>query len=51
MQAALQGEFRGLAEAVSRDIYVESPNVQWGDVVGLGDAKRLLQEAVVMPVR
>ncbi|KIZ02954.1 hypothetical protein MNEG_5000 [Monoraphidium neglectum] len=49
--AALQGEFRGLAEAVSRDIYVESPNVQWGDVVGLGDAKRLLQEAVVMPVR
>ncbi|KAI8465723.1 MAG: P-loop containing nucleoside triphosphate hydrolase protein [Monoraphidium minutum] len=51
LPAALQGEFRDLAGAISRDIYVESPGVGWGDVAGLEGAKRLLQEAVVMPLK
>ena len=44
-------ELRGLAKSLSRDIYTENPNVRWGDVAGLAEAKRLLREAVVMPAR
>lgn len=42
---------RELALTISRDIFTENPQVRWEDVVGLEDAKRLLQEAVVMPAR
>ncbi|KAA6389670.1 MAG: putative microtubule-severing ATPase, partial [Streblomastix strix] len=42
-------ELRELARQI--EIYTESPNVKWDDVVGLGDAKRLLKEAVVMPLK
>ena len=28
----------------------ESPGVRWGDIAGLTDAKRLLQENVVLPL-
>ncbi len=44
-------ELRSLAKSLSRDIYTENPNVRWGDVAGLAEAKRLLREAVVMPAR
>jgi katanin p60 ATPase-containing subunit A1 len=44
-------ELRGLAKTLTRDIFVSNPNVRWGDVAGLGEAKRLLREAVVMPAR
>jgi transitional endoplasmic reticulum ATPase len=33
-----------------REVYVEVPNVRWDDVGGLEEIKRLLKEAVEMPV-
>ena len=45
------GEFRELAEMISRDIYLENPNVHWTDIIGLDSAKRLIKEAVVYPIR
>lgn len=47
----MQGEYRDLAQAITRDIYLESPNVRWDDIAGLDEAKRLLKEAVVMPIK
>eukprot|EP00616_Rhizochromulina_sp_CCMP1243_P000478 CAMPEP_0118986538 /NCGR_PEP_ID=MMETSP1173-20130426/42330_1 /TAXON_ID=1034831 /ORGANISM="Rhizochromulina marina cf, Strain CCMP1243" /LENGTH=552 /DNA_ID=CAMNT_0006937327 /DNA_START=49 /DNA_END=1707 /DNA_ORIENTATION=- len=44
-------ELRTLAQTITRDIYLENPNVRWSDVVSLDGAKRLLKEAVVMPVK
>lgn len=44
-------QLRELAAMVSRDIYQRNPNVRWTDIVELEDAKRLLKEAVVMPVK
>ncbi|OQR98615.1 katanin p60 ATPase-containing subunit A [Achlya hypogyna] len=44
-------ELRPLAETITREIFQKNPNVHWDNVVGLGDAKRLLKEAVVMPTR
>ena len=39
-----------LAENLSRDILDHSPSVRWDDIAGLADAKRLLEEAVVLPL-
>uniref|UniRef100_A0A7S3VHK4 Katanin p60 ATPase-containing subunit A-like 2 n=1 Tax=Dunaliella tertiolecta TaxID=3047 RepID=A0A7S3VHK4_DUNTE len=47
----LQGELRSLGSAISRDIVTENPNVKWEDIAGLDTAKRLLKEAVVMPIK
>lgn len=44
-------QMKELAAIVSRDIYQQNPNVHWDDVVQLDEAKRLLKEAVVMPVK
>jgi hypothetical protein len=44
LQACLMGELRELGQAISRDIYLESPNVVWQDIVGLEDAKRYAAE-------
>ena len=33
-----------------RDVMDESPGVRWSDVAGLTEAKRLLQENVVLPL-
>ncbi|TNN86370.1 Katanin p60 ATPase-containing subunit A-like 2 [Liparis tanakae] len=39
-------------EAMNRkDIYLHSPNVRWEDIIGLEDAKRLVKEAVVYPIK
>eukprot|EP00659_Diplonema_papillatum_P009293 gene9293-14399_t len=43
------GESRELAQIIQRDILDNDPNVRWGDVAALDDAKQLLKEAVVMP--
>lgn len=40
-----------LAAVISREIYQESPNVRFDDIVDLSVAKRLLVEAVQLPVR
>ncbi|GKU92573.1 hypothetical protein SLEP1_g6283 [Rubroshorea leprosula] len=40
-----------LAESLSRDIIRGSPDVKWESIKGLENAKRLLKEAVVMPIK
>ncbi|KAG9129427.1 hypothetical protein Leryth_018489 [Lithospermum erythrorhizon] len=44
-------EMRSLAESLSRDIIRGSPDVKWETIKGLENAKRLLKEAVVMPIK
>ncbi|XP_042210938.1 katanin p60 ATPase-containing subunit A-like 2 isoform X1 [Homarus americanus] len=45
------GEFRDLANIIQREILVENPEVRWTDILGLEDAKRLVKEAVVYPLK
>jgi katanin p60 ATPase-containing subunit A1 len=42
-------ELRSLAITIRRDIVQESPRVHWNDIIGLDDAKRLLQETIILP--
>ncbi|CAL9198178.1 unnamed protein product [Musa hybrid cultivar] len=44
-------EMRTLAETLCRDIVRGSPDVKWESIKGLENAKRLLKEAVVMPIK
>ncbi|XP_075971871.1 katanin p60 ATPase-containing subunit A-like 1 isoform X2 [Anticarsia gemmatalis] len=39
-----------LVETLERDILQRNPDVRWKDVIGLDDAKSVLQEAVVLPL-
>jgi len=41
---------RELAQMLERDLVDRSPGVRWDDIAGLADAKRLLEEAVVLPL-
>ncbi|KAH8856514.1 Katanin p60 ATPase-containing subunit A-like 2 [Schistosoma japonicum] len=45
------GEWRSLALTISRDIFLQNPNVRWDDIIGLNSAKRLVKEAVVYPIK
>uniref|UniRef100_A0A7N0TRV6 Katanin p60 ATPase-containing subunit A1 n=3 Tax=Kalanchoe fedtschenkoi TaxID=63787 RepID=A0A7N0TRV6_KALFE len=49
-----RGQYEGpdvdLAEMLERDVLETSPGVRWDDVAGLSEAKRLLEEAVVLPL-
>ncbi|XP_057726644.1 katanin p60 ATPase-containing subunit A1 [Arachis stenosperma] len=49
-----KGQYEGpdpdLAEMLERDVLETSPGVRWDDVAGLTEAKRLLEEAVVLPL-
>ncbi|XP_023194151.1 katanin p60 ATPase-containing subunit A-like 2 isoform X2 [Xiphophorus maculatus] len=49
--SGISGEMRELAAIISEDIYLHSPNVRWEDIIGLEDAKRLVKEAVVYPIK
>eukprot|EP00111_Clytia_hemisphaerica_P011623 TCONS_00034166-protein len=49
--SGLSGEYRDLAAVVTRDIYLENPNVSWSDIIGLNGAKRLVKESVVYPIK
>ncbi|XP_017265967.1 katanin p60 ATPase-containing subunit A-like 2 isoform X2 [Kryptolebias marmoratus] len=49
--SGMSGEMKELAAIISRDIYLHSPNVRWEDIIGLEDAKRLVKEAVVCPIK
>uniref|UniRef100_A0A8C6PAR7 Katanin p60 ATPase-containing subunit A-like 2 n=1 Tax=Nothobranchius furzeri TaxID=105023 RepID=A0A8C6PAR7_NOTFU len=49
--SGMSGEMRDLAAVISGDIYLHSPNVRWEDIIGLEDAKRLVKEAVVYPIK
>ncbi|TSL47561.1 Katanin p60 ATPase-containing subunit A1 [Bagarius yarrelli] len=44
------GEDKDLIEALERDIISQNPNVKWDDIADLEEAKRLLKEAVVLPM-
>ncbi|XVF27323.1 hypothetical protein REPUB_Repub14bG0097200 [Reevesia pubescens] len=44
-------ETRALGESLSRDIVRGNPDVKWESIKGLENAKRLLKEAVVMPIK
>lgn len=35
---------------LERDIVQKDPNVHWSDIADLSEAKRLLEEAVVLPM-
>ncbi|KAJ3683421.1 hypothetical protein LUZ60_013648 [Juncus effusus] len=49
-----RGQYEGpdgdLAAMLERDVLDNTPGVKWGDVAGLSEAKRLLEEAVVLPL-
>ncbi|CAL8068301.1 unnamed protein product [Calicophoron daubneyi] len=49
--AGYTGEWRDLAMTISREIFLQNPNVRWDDIIGLGTAKRLVKEAVVYPIK
>ena len=36
---------------IQNEIINQNPNIRFKDIVGLEDAKRLLKEAVLMPMR
>ena len=42
-------ETEGFRGALSEAIVVEKPNVTWDDVAGLKEAKKTLQEAIILP--
>ena len=44
------GYDKDLVEAMERDILLRDPNVKWSDIAGLKEAKRLLEEAIVLPL-
>ncbi|CAI5942627.1 unnamed protein product [Closterium sp. NIES-64] len=45
-----EGSDPELVAMLERDVLESSPGVRWGDIAGLADAKRLLEEAVVLPL-
>ncbi|XP_042418664.1 katanin p60 ATPase-containing subunit A1-like isoform X2 [Zingiber officinale] len=49
-----RGQYEGpdadLAAMLERDVLETTPGVRWDDVAGLNEAKRLLEEAVVLPL-
>lgn len=44
-------EMKQLANVISREIYQDSPNIRFDDIVALDEAKRLLCEAVQLPLK
>ncbi|RDD37999.1 Katanin p60 ATPase-containing subunit A1 [Trichoplax sp. H2] len=44
------GYDKDFVEMLERDIVQRNPNVHWDDIAGLAEAKRLLEEAVVLPM-
>lgn len=44
------GYDKDLVAALERDIVLRNPNVKWEDIAGLKEAKRLLEEAIVLPL-
>ncbi|KAF3524564.1 hypothetical protein F2Q69_00049865 [Brassica cretica] len=45
-----EGPDEDLAAMLERDVLDSTPGVHWDDVAGLSEAKRLLEEAVVLPL-
>jgi katanin p60 ATPase-containing subunit A1 len=38
-----------MVEALERDVVQKSPNVRFADIAGLGEVRRVLEEAVILP--
>ncbi|XP_061656773.1 katanin p60 ATPase-containing subunit A-like 2 isoform X2 [Syngnathoides biaculeatus] len=49
--SGMSGEMTEFATIINKDIYLHNPNVRWEDIIGLEDAKRLVKEAVVYPIK
>mmetsp|Transcript_22463 Transcript_22463/g.36103 ORF Transcript_22463/g.36103 Transcript_22463/m.36103 type:complete len:281 (+) Transcript_22463:144-986(+) len=47
----LDDETKALMKTIESVVVTEKPNIHWEDVAGLETAKKLLQEAVILPVR
>lgn len=45
-----EGPDQELAAMLERDVVDTSPGVKWDHIAGLTEAKRLLEEAVVLPL-
>lgn len=45
------GELRTLAESIRGSILTANPDVRWDSIVGLGEAAKLLKEAVIQPIK
>jgi katanin p60 ATPase-containing subunit A1 len=45
-----EGPDQELAAMLERDVLESSPGVRWEHIAGLTEAKRLLEEAVVLPL-
>ena len=50
LNSSSPGYDKDLVEQLDRDIISRNPDVHWVDIAGLKDAKRLLEEAVVLPM-
>ena len=42
---------RDVTPSAMREVFIESPNVEWQDIGGLGSVKRELQEAIEWPLK
>ncbi|KAH0478429.1 MAG: uncharacterized protein KVP18_002561 [Porospora cf. gigantea A] len=51
LEEALDEDTSKLRGALESTVLVEKPKVQWADVAGLDEAKRVLREVVVLPKR
>lgn len=40
-----------LCLCLPQDIYTDNLSVQWDDIIGLEDAKQLVKEAIVYPIK
>uniref|UniRef100_H3C770 Katanin p60 ATPase-containing subunit A-like 2 n=1 Tax=Tetraodon nigroviridis TaxID=99883 RepID=H3C770_TETNG len=49
--SGMSSEMSELAAIISRDIHTDNPSVRWDDIIGLEDAKQLVKEAVVYPIK
>ncbi|EGD76854.1 hypothetical protein PTSG_08202 [Salpingoeca rosetta] len=45
------GQMQELSQVISREIYLNNPDVRWSDIIGLDKACKLVKEAVVYPIR
>lgn len=44
------GYDKDLVETIEREIVIRQPSVYWRNIAGLDEAKRLLKEAVILPM-
>ena len=44
------GYDKDLVESIERDIVQRNPSIHWDDIAGLAEAKKLLEEAVILPL-